>query len=143
MWKRMLLAFVSLILLSACAAQPSERATTIAVEMTDFAYNPSSITVAAGEPVTLRLKNTGNIEHDFVVDKIDAKTEVIQDSGSDAHHAHGEEQNYDLHVSANAGDTSVIQLTVSEPGTYKVFCSVEGHEEAGMIGELVVLPSQE
>jgi uncharacterized cupredoxin-like copper-binding protein len=143
MWKRILLVFISLILLSACAAQPSKPATGTAIEMTDFAYNPSSITVPAGEPVTLTLKNTGNIEHDFVVDKIDAKTEVIQDSGSDAHHAHGEEQNYDLHVSANAGDTSVIQLTISEPGTYKVFCSVEGHEEAGMIGELVVLPSQE
>jgi uncharacterized cupredoxin-like copper-binding protein len=99
--------------------------------------------VPAGEPVTLTLKNTGNIEHDFVVEKIDATTKVIQDSGSDLHHAHGEEQNYDLHVSANAGDTSVIELTVSEPGTYRVFCSVEGHEEAGMIGELVVLPSQE
>jgi uncharacterized cupredoxin-like copper-binding protein len=143
MWKRLLLAFVSLILLSACAAQPSEPATDIGVEMTDFAYNPSSIIVPAGEPVTLRLKNIGNIEHDFVVEKIDAITKVIQDSGSDAHHAHGEEQNYDLHVSANTGDTSVIQLTVSEPGTYQIFCSVEGHKEAGMIGELVVLPSQE
>jgi uncharacterized cupredoxin-like copper-binding protein len=143
MWIRRLLVFVSLILLSACAAQPSKPDTNITVEMTDFAYNPSSITVPVGEPITLTLKNVGNIEHDFVVEQIDATTKVLEDSGSDAHHAHGEEQNYDLHVSANAGDTSVIQMTVSEPGTYKVFCSVEGHEEAGMIGELVVLPSQE
>lgn len=143
MWKRILLVFVSLILLSACAAQPSKPAADITVEMTDFAYNPSSITVPVGEPVTLTLKNVGNIEHDFVVEKIDATTKMLEDSGSDAHHAHGEQQNYDLHVSANAGDTSVIELTVAEPGTYRVFCSVEGHEEAGMIGELVVLPSQE
>ena len=143
MWKRILLVFVALILLSACAAQPSKPATDITVEMTDFAYNPSSITVPVGEPVTLTLKNVGNIEHDLVVEKIDATPKVVEDRGSDAHHAHGEQQNYDLHVSANAGETSVIELTVAEPGTYRVFCSVEGHEEAGMIGELVVLPSQE
>ncbi|HEX2996197.1 MAG TPA: plastocyanin/azurin family copper-binding protein, partial [Anaerolineales bacterium] len=63
-------------------------------------------------------------------------------SGSEAHHAHGEEQNYDLHVSANAGETSVLELTVSEPGTYEVFCSVQGHKEAGMIGKLNVVDQQ-
>lgn len=139
MLKRILFILFSFVLLTACASQSSQSAKDITVEMTDFAYTPASITVPAGEPVTLTLKNTGNIEHDFVVEKIDATTKVIEDSGSDAHHAHGEEQNYDLHVSANAGDTSVIQLTVTEPGTYQVFCSVEGHKEAGMIGELIVL----
>jgi uncharacterized cupredoxin-like copper-binding protein len=106
--------------------------------MSDFAYSPSTFTVSAGQPVTLTVTNIGNIEHDFVVEKIDATTTVIRDSGSDVHHAHGEEQNYDLHISANPGDTSVIELTSAEPGIYKVFCSVEGHEEAGMIGELIV-----
>jgi len=139
MLKKILLVAVSIILLSACAAGPAKPSTEIAVEMTDFAYSPSSITVPAGQPVTLTVKNIGNIEHDFVVEKIDATTNVMQDSGSDTHHAHGQEQNYDLHVSAGAGETSVFQLTVSEPGTYKIFCSVEGHEAAGMVGELTVL----
>jgi uncharacterized cupredoxin-like copper-binding protein len=143
MLRRILLTLLSFIVLAACGPQPSAPGADIIVEMTDFAYSPSSITVPVGEPVTLTLKNIGNIEHDFVVEKIDVTTKVIEDSGSDAHHAHGEEQSYDLHVSANAGDTSVLELTVSEPGTYRIFCSVEGHEEAGMIGELVVLPSQE
>jgi uncharacterized cupredoxin-like copper-binding protein len=143
MLKRVLLTVLAVTLLSACASGPSKPATDITVEMTDFAYTPSSITVPAGAPVTVTVKNTGNIEHDFVVEKVNATTKVIEDSGSDAHHAHGEEQNYDLHVSANAGETTVFELTVAEPGTYEIFCSVEGHKEAGMIGELVVLPSQE
>ena len=142
MLKKVLPVVVSLVLLSACSAQQSKPATEVTVEMTDFAYSPSSIAVPAGRPVTLTVKNIGNIEHDFVVQKIDATTEVIQDSGSDAHHAHGEEQNYDLHVSAGAGETSILQLTVSEPGTYEIFCSVEGHKEAGMIGELTVVDQQ-
>jgi uncharacterized cupredoxin-like copper-binding protein len=138
MLKKVLLLAVPL-LLAACSAQPAQPANEITVEMTDFAYSKPSLSVAAGQPVTLTLVNTGNIEHDFVVEEIDVTTRVIQDSGSDAHHAHGEEKNYDLHASAGVGDTTVLEFTALQPGTYKFFCSVEGHEAAGMVGELTVL----
>jgi uncharacterized cupredoxin-like copper-binding protein len=140
MLKKTLMVVLAIVLLSACSAgKASKPASAVTVEMSDFAYSPASMVVPAGQSVTFTIKNVGNIEHDFVVEKIDATTDVVQDSGSEAHHAHGQEQNYDLHVSAGAGETSVFQLTVAEPGTYKVFCSVEGHEEAGMVGELTVL----
>jgi uncharacterized cupredoxin-like copper-binding protein len=142
MLKKILLILIAVTLLSACASQPSQPSTELTVEMTDFAYNPSSVTIPAGQPVTLTVNNTGNIEHDFVVEKIDVATEVIQDNGSNAHHAHGAEQNFDLHISARPGEASIVQLTVSEPGTYKILCSVEGHEEAGMIGELTVIDQE-
>ena len=142
MWKIILLILVSLILLPACAAQSSQTATELTVEMIDFAYQPSSMMVPAGQPITLTLKNTGKIEHDFVVETIDVTTKVIEDRGSEVHHAYGAEQNYDLHVSARPGETSVVQLTIAKPGTYQIICSVEGHKEAGMIGELVVLDQQ-
>ena len=142
MLKKILLVAVALLVLSACSAGQAKPATDVTVEMTDFAYSPASITVPAGQPVKLTVKNAGNIEHDFVVEKIDVTTNMMEDSGSDAHHAHGEEQNYDLHVSAGAGETSVLELTVLEPGTYEVFCSVQGHKEAGMIGKLNVVDRQ-
>ena len=142
MSKKILLIAIPFLLLAACAPQPSEPATELTVKMTDFAYNPSSLTIPAGQPVTLTLMNTGNIEHDFVIEEIDVTTKVLQDSGSDAHHAHGEEKNYDLHASAGIGDTTVLEFTALRPGTYKVFCSVEGHEEAGMVGELTVLDQE-
>jgi len=142
MLKRILLTLVFLALLTACASKASQPETELTVEMSDFAYSPSSITLPAGQPVILTLNNKGNIEHDFVVEAIDAMTEVIQDNGSNAHHAHGAEQNYALHVSARPGETSIVQLTVAEPGTYKIICSVQGHKEAGMIGELIVLDQE-
>ena len=141
MLKRVLLLAVPL-LLAACSAQPAQPANEITVEMTDFTYSKPSLTVAAGQPVMLTLVNTGNIEHDFVVEEIDVTTRVLQDSGSDAHHAHGEEKNYDLHASAGVGDTTVLEFTALQPGTYKFFCSVEGHEAAGMVGELTVLDQE-
>jgi len=97
------------------------------------------MTVKVGESVQLTINNVGALEHDFVIEQIDAATKVIQDSGSEKHHAHGAAENYDLHVSAQVGETSMIEFTVNEPGTYQFFCSVPGHKDAGMVGELTVV----
>jgi uncharacterized cupredoxin-like copper-binding protein len=123
------------ILLFACAPQA---ATEITVELTDFTYTPSSITIPAGQPVVLTINNTGLVEHDFVVEKINISDVVVQDDSVGGHHAHGDAPAYDLHVSTGAGQTNVLQFTALEPGTYKIFCSVAGHIEAGMLGELIV-----
>ena len=133
---RVMFGFVLILLLSACAAtQPS---TEINVEATDFAYSPLSITIPAGQPVTLVLKNSGNVEHDFVIDRINVTDIESTDSGSAEHHQMGHESEYDLHFFAKAEETATVRFTALEPGTYEIFCSVEGHKEAGMIGELIV-----
>ena len=108
------------------------------MEATDFAYNPVSVTVPAGQLVTLTFDNKGEVEHDFVVDKINVTDIETSDNGPDAHHQMGDMPEYDLHFSAKAGETAVLQFTPLEPGKYEIFCSVEGHKEAGMIGELIV-----
>jgi uncharacterized cupredoxin-like copper-binding protein len=126
------------ILLVGCASTSPQAGTEITVEATDFAYKPASITVPAGEPVTITLNNIGNIEHDFVVEKIDVTDVEASDTGPAAHHQGDHEAHYDLHFFARAGDTATLQFTALESGTYEVFCSVEGHKEAGMIAKLVV-----
>ena len=141
MSKKLFVVLAVTLLLTACggSAQPAKE---ITLDASDFAYSPLSVTVPAGEPVMLTLKNSGAVEHDFVIEKIDASVEMIEDSGSDTHHMHGTEASYDLHFSAQPGETSVIQFTVSEPGTYTFFCSVQGHKEAGMVGELIVVDQE-
>ena len=42
---------------------------TIQIEMSDFAFSPSSITLRAGEKVTLTFKNVGTVEHEFMAGK--------------------------------------------------------------------------
>lgn len=142
MSRRIFFMLVLAILLTGCtgAGMPQAAATEITVEATDFAYNPVSVTVPAGQPVTLTLNNTGAVEHDFVVDKINVTDVQASDTGPAAHHQMGDAPEYDLHFFARAGDTAVLNFTASEPGTYEIFCSIEGHKEAGMIGELIVLP---
>ena len=134
-----LLLFIALaLLLTACSgsAQPS---TKITLDAADFSYTPASVIVPVGQRVTLTLKNLSVVEHDFVIEKIDVKSDVRKDSGSEMQHALDEGLNADLHISAQPGDTSVIEFTVSEPGTYTFYCSAPGHKEAGMSGELVVV----
>ena len=137
LYKKIMLGMLAL-LLSACAGS-SKPSTEITMTMTEFSYSPSSITVSAGQPVELTLKNDGQIEHDFVVEKIDVSSVSVEGGGVGEHHMSGDHSNYDLHVSTSTGGTSVLKFTAYDSGTYKVFCSVEGHEAAGMVGELVVV----
>jgi uncharacterized cupredoxin-like copper-binding protein len=126
------------LVLSACAGK-SQPAAQITVTMDDFFYGPSAITIPAGQPVELTIKNDGQIEHDFVVDDIDVSSVSTEGSGVGDHHMSGDHADYDLHVSTSAGGTSILKFTAKEPGTYKIFCSIAGHIEAGMIGELIVV----
>ncbi len=142
--RKMFVTLVLAVLLTGCAGPGVSQAaaTEINVEATDFAYNPISVTVPAGQPVTLTLNNDGKVEHDFVVDKINVTDVETSDNGPAAHHQMGELPEYDLHFFAKAGDTAVINFTALEPGTYEVFCSIEGHKEAGMIGKLIVVDQE-
>lgn len=142
MLRKILFTLVLAVVLTGCAgAVPSDAsASDVTVKATDFSYSPSSITVAVGQPVTITLENEGAVEHDFVVDKISVKDVEASETGPAAHHQMGNDAaTYDLHFYAKAGDSATLQFTASEPGTYKIYCTILGHEAAGMIGELIVV----
>jgi len=81
----------------------------------EFEFEPSKVTVDAGETVTIKFKNKGVMSHNITFKNIDAKTKTIQ-----------------------SGNTTTIEVTIDEPGTYDFVCSVPGHSQAGMRGQLVV-----
>lgn len=78
-----------------------------------FRFKPNRITVGAGEDVTIVLSSR-DLFHDFFVK-------------GEGHI-----------VGAKAKKTKKGGLTISEPGTYKFWCTVEGHRAAGMKGTIVV-----
>jgi uncharacterized cupredoxin-like copper-binding protein len=80
----------------------------------EFSFTPAKLTLKAGRPATIALKNTGSIEHDLTVD--------------DAH----------FKLAVNTGKTGEKELKIDKPGTYEFHCSVAGHKDAGMKGELTV-----
>jgi uncharacterized cupredoxin-like copper-binding protein len=78
----------------------------------DIEYRSAPSTASAG-PATVVLENQGALEHYVVIDELD------------------------LEVEAHGGET--VEGTVElQPGTYTYYCTVPGHRDAGMEGELTV-----
>ena len=96
----------------------------IVVEGTDdLMFSSIEFTARANVPTTVQL-TAGSVEHDFVIE-------------GDRELASGAE---DLHVvQARPGQTQTGSFTISQTGTYEVYCSIPGHREAGMTATLTVL----
>jgi uncharacterized cupredoxin-like copper-binding protein len=90
---------------SSTTAKP--QATKVAVTETEFKIAAASTSFKAGQ-ITFQVKNAGKIPHDLAVKGTSDKTKLIQAGGS-------------------------AELTVTlKPGTYELYCTVPGHEAAGM-----------
>lgn len=61
---------------SGVVTQPMEASKSIEVELNDDYFNPNIITIPNGTTTTLILKNTGNKEHTFTVEKLGIDAEV-------------------------------------------------------------------
>ena len=100
--------------------EPTEAAQEPAIEIggTDtMKFDPETITVKAGESVTIAFRNKGVIVHDYI--------------------SNGATRNVKLaNVLGGREARGVFQAT--KPGTYAVICQQPGHKEAGMVGKIVV-----
>jgi uncharacterized cupredoxin-like copper-binding protein len=81
-----------------------------------MSFDPSTITVRAGEPVVLTLHNTGQMPHDLTL--TDGVTQPVK-------------------ISAAGGQTASATFTLDHSGTYAFVCSMPGHAPAGMRGTMI------
>jgi uncharacterized cupredoxin-like copper-binding protein len=99
-------------------------------------FDPRALTLQAGKPVALTVKNIGNTDHDFTVMEMDATNVKNKIDGGESHTGHSMAGVVVGHPKKNGEVT--IQFTPTRPGTYEFYCSVTGHREAGMKGVLTV-----
>jgi len=117
------------LLLSACGP----KSVILDVEMKEFAFIPDRFTVPAGAKVTLKLKNTGALEHEFVI-MVFGKEATLPFNEDD-------EANIYWEAELDARENAIVEFTApSEPGEYQVVCGTPGHLEQNMKGVLVVTP---
>jgi len=91
----------------------------VEVAAKEFALTPKDVMTQPGD-VTLIVRNEGAIEHNLVVEGAGGRTLA--------------------HVPIlEPGETQRIQASLP-PGTYKLYCSLPGHQEAGMVATLRVGP---
>ncbi|MFQ5998567.1 MAG: cupredoxin domain-containing protein [Candidatus Bathyarchaeia archaeon] len=81
----------------------------------DGETNPT-IEVRAGDVIKLTIVNDDAVEHDIVIDAL----------GVHSSHISGE------------GESTTVIFMAENPGVYEYYCSVPGHREAGMHGEIIV-----
>lgn len=126
---------------AACTGATSDVASgphEVTLVATDIAYDQERIAVTAGQPVVLTLHNEGVLEHDFSIMHIQAEMAAADPMEEDGHDMGHMEEQPELHTSAMPGMSNTFTFTPTEAGEYTYFCSVPGHQEAGMTGTLVV-----
>ena len=116
---------------SAPAAQ-----TRVEVSMTDtLRFEPSTMTVPAGVPVTFVVTNAGVLDHEFYL-------------GDDAMQAHHEEEMLKMGgmghdepegIAVDPGETRELTYTFATPGPTLAGCHVAGHYAGGMKAAVTVV----
>ena len=87
----------------------------VEISATEYKFDPSEVTAKAGE-VTFTLQNDGSAEHNLEVE------------------GNGIEE-----VSDTIGGGQSTELAVDlKPGTYEMYCAIDGHKDLGMEGEITV-----
>jgi plastocyanin len=97
--------------------QANASALPIEIDTTAFEFAPKTIEIPAGATVRLTFRNRGWGMHDLQIDGVE-----------------------DAHVQARPDQVTHLTFNAPPPGTYRYWCTLPGHAEAGMVGKLVVVP---
>jgi uncharacterized cupredoxin-like copper-binding protein len=109
---------LSLLLILACLptacghTAPNE----ITIKLEGMRFQHDSLQVQTGQPVTLQLVNKDGYTHAFDLD------------------------DFDIHLQLAAEETVEVSFTPTQSGTFTFYCGSPGHEAAGMVGSITVLP---
>ncbi|MFE4123741.1 cupredoxin domain-containing protein [Priestia sp. YIM B13486] len=98
--------------LSVLAESDMVRQKAMEVQLNDDYFNPETITIPSGKTTTLILKNEGQKEHTFTVEKLGIDAEV------------------------QPGKEKTITVKPQNPGTYELICRY--HFNSGMVGKVIV-----
>ncbi|MYE32527.1 MAG: hypothetical protein F4X80_07750 [Chloroflexi bacterium] len=101
---------------------------TLKLDMRDIAYGAEELRAPAGAVFAIEFRNRGVIEHDFTIDEF----------AGDASEFALDNDEYDVHVLLDRGESATLLLRVPQAGTIEFYCTIPGHREVGMEGVLVV-----
>ena len=102
------------IILTACSGPPTR---TFDLIGEDFRFTPDTLRVSDGDTVRINFTNPDVVPH-----LIDLPA-------------------FNQHIALIPGGEFTLEFVVDKTGSFPFVCSVPGHEEAGMVGSLIVDPN--
>jgi uncharacterized cupredoxin-like copper-binding protein len=117
------------LLATPAAAQESGGVQTVTIQLSNFKFSPSQITLQAGKPYRLHLQNTSTHSHNFAAPEFFAAASIRPEDQAKVDHG-----TVDL-----SGSQSVdVQLVAGRPGQYALRCTRFMHSTFGMTGAITV-----
>jgi uncharacterized cupredoxin-like copper-binding protein len=93
---------------------------TVLIKESEFKLSPSSVTLSKPGTYNFKAENVGSTQHSLEIEGKGVK---------------GEAQ---LEEVLDPGQSGVLTVSFQKSGTYEMYCPVDGHEQEGMKGEVVV-----
>ena len=120
---------IALAMATSVLAQEPTQTDRVAIELSNFKFTPSTITLEHGRSYVLHLSNKAHGGHNFVAGSFFAAADVAP-----ADRARLSKGGIDL----DGGDQADIHFVAPSPGRYEVHCSHFMHQTFGMKGEIIV-----
>ena len=119
---------VATIVLATTRPHPS---TSIEIVIHYSHFEPSSVLVPVGVPVTFKIRNDDPIDHEWIVG--DAAVQAVHRTGTELLHPSRPTEQV-----IPAGETRVTTVTFDASGTQQYICHLPGHEAYGMVGLVTI-----
>ena len=94
---------------------------TVAIKESEFKLSPSWVTLSNPGTYAFKAENNGSVEHSLTIEGKGVKGDEVE-----------------LEQALSPGQSGVLRVTFQKSGTYEMYCPVDGHEQEGMKGEVVV-----
>jgi uncharacterized cupredoxin-like copper-binding protein len=151
-WKKtvpLFLLSLTLGLAASCGGeQPRTAARTLDIQLGEFLFQPQEVRLKAGETVTLDVRNSGALEHEFMLgrgaghDGVGHAEDFLKDLRLEARMTDGTFGEGDHGRMMLVRPGGMGQLTMEVPpdrkGEWEMACFLPGHYEGGMKGRLIV-----
>ncbi|HLF99815.1 MAG TPA: cupredoxin domain-containing protein [Acidimicrobiia bacterium] len=111
-----------------------DAATTVTVELGEMYFKPSGLTFEAGKAYKLEMVNAGEEKHEFAAEDFARGTAFRKAEDADSE----VKVPFFREIEVFAGKTTEVLFVAVMPGTYEMFCEIEGHREKGMEGTITV-----
>lgn len=105
--------------------------TSIEIVIRHSAFEPASITLPVGVPVTITLRNDDPIDHEWIAG--DAAVHALHRVGTEPLHP-----DHPTEVLIPAMESRTTTVTFEQVGTQAFICHLPGHEAYGMVGTVTI-----